>query len=90
MICLHCFLLSQADAAKAVPRYLSAEGVATGLQAERLGEYAPTIMANRVDSTAAALLTEDDLRTELGVASLGDRRKLMVYLKRVATAADEQ
>ena len=59
------------DAAKAAPRYLSAEGVATGLQAERLGEYAPTIMANRVDSAAAALLSEEDLRTELGVSLHG-------------------
>ncbi len=44
---------------------------------ERLGldEYAAAFAQNRIDGAALKLLSDDDLK-ELGVAALGDRRKL--------------
>lgn len=48
-----------------------------------LGEYAPTFAANHIDAKTLASLTADDLR-ELGVASLGHRKKLLDAIAELA------
>jgi len=50
--------------------------VAAWLERLGLGEYAATFAANHIDAGTLASLTADDLR-ELGVASLGHRKKLL-------------
>ena len=50
--------------------------VAAWLERLGLGEYAATFAANHIDEATLAALTADDLR-ELGVASLGHRKKLL-------------
>ncbi|KAG5181291.1 hypothetical protein JKP88DRAFT_346679 [Tribonema minus] len=64
--------------------YLSPDALAAGLAAEGLAAYAAVLRRAGVDSAVAATVTEDDLRTELGVTALGDRRRLLAYLQRVA------
>lgn len=46
-----------------------------------LARYAPTFADHNVDGALLLQLTSDDLRNELGIQSLGDRRKLQLYIK---------
>ncbi|MGE0661354.1 MAG: adenylate/guanylate cyclase domain-containing protein, partial [Reyranellaceae bacterium] len=50
-----------------------------------LGEYAPAFTANHIDAATLASLTADDLR-ELGIASLGHRKKLLQAIADLAHA----
>ncbi len=60
---------------------------------ERLGldEYAASFAQNKIDTAALKLLSDDDLK-ELGVAALGDRRKLIAAISELdqETAASPQ
>lgn len=51
-----------------------------------LGQYAPSFAANDIDGAALPTLTADDLK-ELGVASLGHRKKLLAAIEELRPEA---
>jgi class 3 adenylate cyclase/tetratricopeptide (TPR) repeat protein len=55
------------------------------LEGQGLGQYAPSFAANNVDSEVLAELTDADLK-ELGVSSLGHRKRLLAAIAALGTA----
>jgi hypothetical protein len=53
------------------------------LAQEGFARYASAFAENDVDGSVLLLLTEDDLRDELGIQSLGDRRRLSQAIQRL-------
>jgi class 3 adenylate cyclase/tetratricopeptide (TPR) repeat protein len=60
--------------------------VATWLEALGLGQYAPAFVENDIDLALVSALSEADLR-ELGVVSLGHRKRLLAAIAERAAAA---
>lgn len=60
--------------------------IAAWLRRSGFGEYAASFAENRIDSSLLPLLTNDDLK-ELGVAALGDRKKLLAAIAALAPQA---
>jgi class 3 adenylate cyclase/pimeloyl-ACP methyl ester carboxylesterase len=63
--------------------------VSSWLQANGLGQYAEAFASNDVDADVLHALTADDLK-ELGVASLGHRKKLLAAIAELARAGNDQ
>ena len=62
-----------------VPNSIDLEKVRQWLELSGLGEYADAMSAHHIDDWAIARLDEDDLR-EIGVASVGQRKRLMAAI----------
>jgi class 3 adenylate cyclase/ABC-type nitrate/sulfonate/bicarbonate transport system ATPase subunit len=63
--------------------------ISAWLQRLGLGQYEQAFRANDIDVDLLPSLTEDDLR-ELGVASLGHRKRLLAAIAALAESADPQ
>jgi hypothetical protein len=59
------------------------------LEEQRLGRYAEAFASNDVDAEVVRTLTADDLK-ELGVASLGHRKKLLAAIANLDAAGKEE
>ncbi|MEE9590741.1 MAG: SAM domain-containing protein [Hyphomicrobiaceae bacterium] len=53
-----------------------------------LGEYVEAFAANKIDAGVLPSLTNDDLK-DLGVAAVGDRRKLLIAIANLTSGVQE-
>eukprot|EP00475_Leptophrys_vorax_P025056 TRINITY_DN34940_c0_g1_i1.p1 TRINITY_DN34940_c0_g1~~TRINITY_DN34940_c0_g1_i1.p1 ORF type:complete len:280 (+),score=-12.98 TRINITY_DN34940_c0_g1_i1:97-840(+) len=65
------------------PATWTTQGVATWLQAEEFGDYVDAFLEHSVDGEVLLALTADDLKNELGVRNLGQRKRLLAALGRL-------
>jgi hypothetical protein len=61
------------------------EDVAAAAQAVGLGRFCDMIVMQRVDGAVAAVVTEAELKDELGVTVFGDRKRLMALFQELRT-----
>ncbi|MGI9400808.1 MAG: SAM domain-containing protein, partial [Rhizobiaceae bacterium] len=61
--------------------------IASWLTEIGLGEYADAFIENAVDDDLLPHLTNDDLR-ELGVAKLGDRKKILLAIEGIGAGTE--
>ena len=59
--------------------------IAKWLEGQGLGEYAEAFASNKIDRDVLPSLTGDDLK-EMGVAAVGDRRRLLSAIASLSRA----